>query len=196
MITLLFVMALSYNSHAQTDLNSAIQDGINQQNNAAQDIHEHLAANEAPATVNTAEGSVNATKAPGAAPVADVTPTPNDSRTTASAAKQAAAEDKDFSVKLHPTGKAVAAHYFQVAYQEDQARKAQERAQRAKEKAAKRLAAKARKAERAKLAKAAKMNKLKKGSKSSRAVASVGSAHKVKKSKKTIRTAQALEAKN
>lgn len=179
LITYVFVLALSLTARAEVEFGSVIADGVQQQNQAARDIRDSLQVASNTTGDNLETRTIPASTAPEGTP---------DKVVHVSANEGMGQDEKDFTVQLRPTGHAPASRYFEVAYREEQARKAKERAE-------KRLALKAKKEKlrQARLARA--QHKLKK---SSRAVASVKSSSRKLKSKshKNLKTAQNSKSAN
>lgn len=174
-ITCVFVLALSLTLHAEIEFGSVIADGVQQQNQAANEIHQSIVEDNSRIETTGVRMLASAEPAP-EAPVEQVV--------HRSAEESLVQDEKDFTVQLRPTGHAPAQRWFQVAYDVEQERKAKERAE-------KKLALKAKKEKlrQARLARAEQ--KLKK---SKRGVASLKSSKSKKLAKKTSR--KSLTAQN
>lgn len=183
-ITCVFVLAVSLTLHAEIEFGSVIADGVQQQHQAASDIHQSIVA-ESPRIETT---GVRMLAAAETAPEAG--PAPIEQVVHRSADDKTGQDDKDFTVQLRPTGHAPAQRWFQVAYDVEQERKAKERAE-------KKLALKAKKEKlrQARLARA--QHKLKKSSRAVASVKSAKSSRKIKgKTRKSVQTAQNSKSAN
>lgn len=173
LITCVFVLAVSLTLHAEIEFGSVIANGVQQQNQAASDLHQSILS-ETPRLETTGVRMMAS---------AETGPEASSERIIHHSDQEGMGQDeKDFTVQLRQTGHAPAARYFEVAYRESQIIKAKERAE-------KRLALKAKKEKLRQARLARNQQKLKK---SARGVASVKSGRKIKgKSRKTSRTEQA-----
>lgn len=180
-ITFVFVLAASFSLHAEVEFGSAIADGVQQQNQAANDIHQSIVQDSPRIETTGVRMLASAEPAPEAAQAS------REPVIHRSAEEKVGKDDKDFTVQLRPTGHTPAQRWFQVAYDVEKERKAKERAE-------KKLALKAKK-EKLRQARLARAEKKLNGKKS-RSVASVKPAKKSKSKKvakkhtPSIKTAQ------
>lgn len=207
------VLLCSLSAVAQIQFDHLIEQSVAQQKSSAAEMQQSTHFAEAPEDdAFDTKSSVRMVPAALAAPQATETPKasvlPVAGDTVGTAHNQAppirstatVAEDKDFDVKLRPTGKETAQRYFKLAYEADKIQRAKERAEKRaalKAKKEKLRLAKLEKKEKARLAKQKRLEAKKakiaqsKKIKKSRSTASIASTNKkTKKKSRSVQTAQ------
>ncbi len=110
-ITFIFVLVLSYQTHAQVEFGALIEDSITQQNNSATDLQKSVKTASSAEDDSFDDKTLNST-APAAQSAVPTQATGLDEQEMAQNKVKDAAQEKDFNVHLRQTGRESAARYF------------------------------------------------------------------------------------
>ena len=110
-ITFIFVLVLSYQTHAQVEFGALIEDSITQQNNSATDLQKSVKTASSAEDDSFDDKTLNNT-APAAQEAMSAQTADSTGQEMAKNKVQDAAQEKDFNVHLRKTGRESAARYF------------------------------------------------------------------------------------